>query len=36
MIGGQWRVEDGAPVGIDVARLRREHGDAAKAFLAAV
>ena len=35
MVGGQWRVEDGQPIGIDVARLRREHGDAAKAFLAA-
>jgi 8-oxoguanine deaminase len=36
MIGGQWRVVDGAPVGVDVARLRREHGEAAKRFLQAV
>jgi 8-oxoguanine deaminase len=33
MIKGIWRVLDGAPVGVDVARLRREHGAAAKAFL---
>ncbi len=36
MVGGQWRVEDGIPIGIDVARLRSEHGAAAKAFLAAL
>ena len=36
MIGGTWKVEDGQPVGIDVAKLRREHGEAAKAFLAAL
>ncbi len=36
MIGGRWKVEDGQPVGIDVAKLRREHGEAAKAFLATV
>jgi len=36
MVKGEWRVEDRNPVGIDVARLRREHGDAAKAFLAAL
>ncbi len=36
MVGGQWRVEDGRPIGIDVARLRREHGAAARAFLAAL
>ncbi|MEO8667119.1 MAG: 8-oxoguanine deaminase [Bauldia sp.] len=35
MIKGEWRVEDGQPAGVDVAKLRREHGDAAKAFLAA-
>jgi 8-oxoguanine deaminase len=35
MVGGQWRVENGEPIGIDVKRLRREHGEAAKAFLAA-
>ncbi|MEX0853685.1 MAG: 8-oxoguanine deaminase [Bauldia sp.] len=33
MVGGQWRVEDGRPIGIDVAGLRREHGEAAKAFV---
>jgi 8-oxoguanine deaminase len=36
MVGGGWRVEHGTPVGVDVARLRREHGLAAKAFLAAL
>jgi 8-oxoguanine deaminase len=36
MVRGEWRVEEGNPVGVDVARLRREHGDAAKAFLAAL
>ena len=36
MIGGQWRVVDGAPLGVDVARLRHEHGEAAKRFLQAV
>ena len=36
MIGGQWRVEDRNPIGIDVAKLRREHGQAAKAFLEAL
>ncbi len=34
MVAGDWRVVDGEPVGIDVARLRREHGAAARAFLA--
>ena len=34
MIGGDWRVVDGAPVGVDVARLRHEHGRAAQRFLA--
>jgi 8-oxoguanine deaminase len=33
MVKGQWRVVDGMPLGIDVARLRAEHGAAAKAFL---
>jgi 8-oxoguanine deaminase len=32
MIGGQWRVVDGAPIGVDVARLRHEHGEAARRF----
>jgi 8-oxoguanine deaminase len=36
MIAGEWRVIDGAPVGMDVARLRHEHGAVARAFLAAV
>jgi 8-oxoguanine deaminase len=34
MIAGGWTVTDGAPVGVDVARLRYEHGQAAKRFLA--
>ena len=34
MIAGDWRVENGAPIGVDLARLRAEHGEAAKAFLA--
>ncbi len=33
MVKGEWRVVDGDPVNIDVAKLRREHGAAAKAFL---
>lgn len=36
MVKGEWRVRDGHPVGIDVARLRAEHGAAAKAFLAGI
>jgi 8-oxoguanine deaminase len=36
MIGGEWRVVDGAPLGVDVARLRHDHGEAAKRFLQAV
>jgi 8-oxoguanine deaminase len=36
MVKGEWRVIDAMPVGIDIARLRREHGDAAKAFLQAL
>jgi 8-oxoguanine deaminase len=32
MIAGKWTVEDGAPVGIDVARLRHEHGEIARLF----
>ncbi|MEH6717612.1 MAG: 8-oxoguanine deaminase [Aurantimonas endophytica] len=32
MAKGSWRVEDGMPVGIDVARLRAEHGAAARRF----
>ena len=33
MIGGRWRVIDGMPVGVDVARLRAQHGDVARRFL---
>ena len=33
MIAGNWCVVDGAPLGVDVARLRWEHGEAAKLFL---
>jgi 8-oxoguanine deaminase len=33
MVKGAWKVEDGVPSGIDVAKLRHEHGEAAKAFL---
>ncbi len=36
MIGGNWRLTDGVPVGIDIERLRHQHGEAAKAFLEAV
>ena len=36
MIKGAWRVEHGQPVGVDVAKLRREHGAAAKACLEAL
>jgi len=34
MVKGAWTVEDGRPLTIDVEKLRREHGAAAKAFLA--
>lgn len=33
MIGGAWRVVDGLPLHVDVARLRAEHGAAARRFL---
>jgi len=33
MIAGHWQVEDANPVGIDIARLRYEHGEQAKTFL---
>jgi len=36
MIGGQWKVVGGNPVGVDVARLRAEHGQAAREFAGAV
>jgi 8-oxoguanine deaminase len=32
MVKGDWRVVDGLPVGVDVERLRREHGAAALRF----
>jgi 8-oxoguanine deaminase len=32
MIKGEWRLVGGTPPGIDVARLRAEHGEAARAF----
>jgi 8-oxoguanine deaminase len=32
MIAGQWRVIEGAPVGVDVAALVAEHKEAARAF----
>ena len=36
MVGGRWTVEDGLPVGLDLARLRHEHGAAARQFLETV
>ena len=36
MIAGKWRVTDGVPIGMDLERLRYEHGEAASAFLAGV
>lgn len=33
MIKGKWTVEDSAPVGVDIERLRHEHGAVAKLFL---
>jgi 8-oxoguanine deaminase len=36
MIRGRWTVEDSAPVGIDVAILRHDHGSVAKLFLEAL
>lgn len=36
MVRGAWRVVDGRPVGIDIERLRHEHGAAARAFLEAI
>lgn len=32
MVAGKWTVEDGNPVGIDLAKLRADHGQAAKIF----
>ena len=36
MIRGSWTVKDGNPVGIDVAKLRHDHGSVAKLFLEAL
>jgi 8-oxoguanine deaminase len=36
MIAGHWQVEDAMPAGVDVQKLRHEHGEAAKAFLEAL
>jgi len=36
MLAGKWLVEDTLPVNMDVAKLRYEHGEAAKAFLESV
>jgi 8-oxoguanine deaminase len=33
MVAGRWLVEDGAPLGVDVERLRYEHGAMARRFL---
>jgi 8-oxoguanine deaminase len=33
MIAGKWTVRDGMPVGVDVEKLRHEHGAIAKLFL---
>ena len=33
MIAGRWTVVDGQPIGVDLARLRAEHGAAARRFL---
>ena len=32
MIAGKWTVEDGMPVGVDIEKLRHEHGAIAKLF----
>ena len=32
MVAGEWRVADGQPLGVDVERLRHEHGVAAAVF----
>jgi len=33
MIAGRWTVEEGQPTGVDLARLRAEHGAAARRYL---
>lgn len=32
MVAGKWTVEDANPVGVDLAKLRADHGQASKAF----
>jgi 8-oxoguanine deaminase len=34
MIKGEWRLIDGTPPGVDIGRLRAQHGKAAAAFRA--
>ena len=36
MIGGKWQVESGLPLGLDMEKLRREHGAIARKFAGAV
>ena len=36
MVAGGWKVEGTLPVNVDVAKLRIEHGQAAKAFLESI
>ncbi len=36
MIAGKWQVEDGLPLGVDVMRLREEHGAIARKYAGAV
>lgn len=36
MIGGKWQVEDGLPLGLDVEKLRAEHGAIARELAGAV
>ena len=36
MIKGEWKVIDAAPVGVDMQRLRHEHGAAARAFVSSL
>jgi 8-oxoguanine deaminase len=33
MVKGEWRLVDGVPLGVDVARLRAQHGKAAESFV---
>jgi 8-oxoguanine deaminase len=33
MVAGRWRVTEGVPIGVDLARLRHQHGEAARLFL---